>query len=157
MVAGLLALAAYGGSLQDHLSQSGWDDPGSESVAAAQLADHTFGRDTKGDVLALYTAPPGRTVDDPAFAAKVTDNLNTLVRGHSDKILKINGAYWPTEHAPSAAALADVSRQHAIASIAIAGANDTEIAANFRDVKNEFLIDGVNVQLAGLQPITGAL
>lgn len=157
MVAGLLALAGYGGSLQDHLSQSGWDDPGSESVAAARLADGTFGRDTKGDVLALYTAPPGKTVDDPAFAAKVTDNLKSLVRDHSAQILKINGAYWPISGAPSAPALADTSRQHAIASIAIAGANDTEIAANFRDAKDAFLIDGVDVQLAGLQPITGAL
>ena len=31
MVAGLLGLAAYGLSLQDHLSQSGWDDPGSDT------------------------------------------------------------------------------------------------------------------------------
>ncbi|MCB8910278.1 MMPL family transporter [Rhodococcus rhodochrous] len=157
MVAGLLALAGYGLSLNDHLSQSGWDDPGSESVAAAKLADGTFGRDTAGDVLVLYTAPEGSTVDDPAFSAKITDSLNSLVAEHPDEILKINGAYWPTDNAPSLPTLADPSRQHAIASIAIAGEDDTELTGNFREVKDAFYIDGVDVQLAGLQPISGAL
>ncbi|MEE2035295.1 MMPL family transporter, partial [Rhodococcus chondri] len=157
MVAAMLGLAGYGLSLNDHLSQSGWDDPGSQSVTASKLADSTFGRDTNGDVLVLYTAPEGRTVDDPEFAAKITDNLNSLVAEHSDEILKVNGAYWPTETAPSLPSLADESRQHAIASVAIAGANDTELTGNFRDVKDEFYIEGVDVQLAGLQPISGAL
>jgi len=157
MVAALLGLAGYGLSLNDHLSQSGWDDPGSQSVAAAKLADGTFGRDTNGDVLVLYTAPEGKTVDDPEFAAKVTDNLNALVSENPEHILKINGAYWPTETAPSLPSLADESRQHALASVAIAGANDTELTGNFRDIKDKFYIDGVDVQLAGLQPISGAL
>ena len=157
MVAALLGLAGYGLSLNDHLSQSGWDDPGSQSVAAAKLADGTFGRDTNGDVLVLYTAPEGKTVDDPEFAAKVSDSLNALVEQNPEHILKINGAYWPTDTAPSLPSLADESRQHAIASVAIAGANDTELTGNFRDVKDKFYIDGVDVQLAGLQPISGAL
>ena len=38
MVAGMLGLAAYGLDLEDHLSQSGWFDPGSESVTASKLA-----------------------------------------------------------------------------------------------------------------------
>ena len=157
MVAALLGLAGYGLSLNDHLSQSGWDDPGSQSVAAAKLADGTFGRDTMGDVLVLYTAPEGKTVDDPEFAATVTDSLNSLVAEHPDEILKINGAYWPTDSAPSLPTLAAPTRQHAIASVAIAGENDTELTGNFREVKDEFYIDGVDVQLAGLQPISGAL
>ncbi|WP_420753840.1 MMPL family transporter, partial [Rhodococcus sp. O3] len=157
MVAALLGLAGYGLSLNDHLSQSGWDDPGSQSSQAARLADGTFGRDTAGDVLVLYTAPEGKTVDDPALAAKVKENLNALVENHPDEILKINGAYWPTNGAPALPALADESRQHAVASIAIAGDDDTALTNNFRVIKDEFAIDGVEVQLAGLQPIAGAL
>ncbi len=84
MVAGLLALGAYGSGVGSHLSQSGWDDPGSESVAAAKLADGTFGRDTNGDVVAMYTAPEGKTVDDPAFAAQVSDSLQRLLQEHPD-------------------------------------------------------------------------
>ncbi|ROZ49933.1 RND transporter [Rhodococcus sp. WS3] len=157
MVAGLLGLAAYGMSLQDHLSQSGWDDPGSQSVEAAKLADGTFGRSTAGDVLALYTAPEGKTVDDPEFQAKVIDSLQRLVSDHPDQIMKINGSYFKVGDGLSVAALADPTKQHAVASVAIAGDNDTAVSNNFRDVESEFYIDGVNVQLAGLQPVANSL
>ncbi|ERB54594.1 hypothetical protein N806_26080 [Rhodococcus sp. P27] len=157
MVAGLLGLAAYGLSLQDHLSQSGWDDPGSESVEAAKLADGTFGRSTTGDVLALYTAPEGKTVDDPEFQAKVIDNLQRLVADNPDQIMKINGSYFKVDNGLSVAALADKTKQHAVTSIAIAGDNDTAVSNNFRDVESQFYIDGVDVQLAGLQPVANSL
>ncbi|MFZ2176762.1 MAG: MMPL family transporter [Rhodococcus sp. (in: high G+C Gram-positive bacteria)] len=157
MVALMLGSAAYGLSLQEHLSQSGWDDPGSESVAAAKLADGTFGRDTNSDVVALYTAPEGKTIEDPEFQAKVVENLERVAAEYPDKILKINGGYFKVGNAPRLAAAADADKRHAIESIAIAGANDTEVTANFRDVKNAFYIDGVDVQLAGLQPVSGAL
>ncbi|MFV9457257.1 MMPL family transporter [Rhodococcus sp. NM-2] len=157
MVALLLGSAAYGLGLEKHLSQSGWDDPGSESVAAAKLADGTFGRDTNSDVVALYTAPEGKTIEDPEFQAKVVENLERLAAEHPDKILKINGGYFKVGNAPQLASAADADKQHAIESIAIVGDNDTEVTANFRDVKDEFYIDGVDVQLAGLQPVSGAL
>ncbi|CRK50619.1 putative membrane protein mmpL3 [Rhodococcus sp. RD6.2] len=153
MVALMLGLGAYGLGLEKNLSQSGWDDPGSESVAAAKLADGTFGRDTTADVVLLYTAPDGKTVDDPTFASKITKNLEEAVTNNPDQILKVNGSYWTTK-LPQ---LADATKQHAIASVAIAGANDTEVAANFREVRDVFYIDGIDVQLAGLQPVTGTL
>ncbi|WP_338888389.1 MMPL family transporter [Rhodococcus sovatensis] len=157
MIAGLLAMAGYGVGFEDHLSQGGFDDPGSESVEAGILADSTFGRDTQGDVIVLYTAPEGRTVDDPQFSAAVADNLETLVAEHPDQILKINGTYFPVEGTLSVPALATADRQHAIASIAIVGDNDTELTNNFQAVKDVFYIDGVDVQVAGLQAVAGAL
>ena len=157
MVAGLLGFAAYGLDLNDHLSQSGWDDPGSESVEAARLADQTFGRDKQGDVIVLYTAPEGGTVDDPEFNAKVTDSLNSLVSDNPDQIEKINGTYFKVDGVVSAPALATVDRTHAIASIAIVGANDTELTNNFQAIKDVFYIDGVDVQVTGLQAVAGAL
>ncbi|WP_328811970.1 MMPL family transporter [Rhodococcus sp. NBC_00297] len=153
MVAFLLGLAAYGLSLNDHLSQSGWDDPNSESVHAAVTADGTFGRDSTGDVVALYTAPEGSTVDDPAFQQTVTAGQDAMMAAHSDKISKININYFQ-QRLP---ALASPDKTKAIATFAIAGANDTELTNNFRDVKDAFAIDGVDVQLAGLQPIANAL
>lgn len=162
MVAGLLAMAAYGVGFEDHLSQGGFDDPGSESVKAAALADETFGRDAEGDVIVLYTAPEGKTVDDPAFTASVTDSLNTLVAAHPDQIAKINGTYFQVDGVVRAAALATQDKQHAIASIAIVGDNDTELTNNFQDVKDAFYIpdidsQGGDVQVAGLQAVAGAL
>ncbi|KAA0924558.1 MMPL family transporter [Rhodococcus sp. ANT_H53B] len=157
MVAGLLGFAAYGLDLNSHLSQSGWDDPTSESAQAARLADTTFGRDKQGDVIVLYTAPEGSTIDDPAFQSAITNNLNSLVADHPDQIEKINGTYFPGTGAPNLAALGTTDKQHAIASIAIAGANDTELTNNFQAVKDVFYIDGVNVQVTGLQAVAGAL
>ncbi|MGB7237501.1 MAG: MMPL family transporter [Rhodococcus sp. (in: high G+C Gram-positive bacteria)] len=157
MIAGLLAMAGYGVGFEDHLSQSGFDDPGSESVEAGILADNTFGRDTQGDVIVLYTAPEGKTVDDPEFNTAVTDNLETLVAEHPDQILKINGTYFPVDGTVSVPALATEDRQHAIASIAVVGDNDTELTNNFQAVKDVFYIDGVDVQVAGLQAVAGAL
>ncbi|RVW01765.1 MMPL family transporter [Rhodococcus spongiicola] len=157
MVAGLLALGAYGSSLADHLSQSGWDDPGSESVAAAQLADSTFGRDTTGDVVAMYTAPEGKTVDDPEFSATVSESLQRLVREHPDQVDRINLSYFPLPNTPRLAALATPDRSHGIASIALKGDNDTAITNNFRAIKDAFDIDGVEVQLAGMQPVASAI
>ncbi|WP_415639090.1 MMPL family transporter, partial [Prescottella defluvii] len=157
MVAGLLALGAYGSGLGAHLSQSGLDDPGSESVAAARLADGTFGRDATGDVVAMYTAPEGKTVDDPVFSATVTDSLERLLREHPDQVAKINGSYFPVPNTPRLQAFATADRTHALASIALRGDNDTAITNNFREIKDSFAIDGVEVQLAGMQPVASAI
>ncbi|HEY5857553.1 MAG TPA: MMPL family transporter [Aldersonia sp.] len=156
MVAGLLALGGYGLGLEDHLSQSGWDDPGSEASRAAVLADQVYGRDHTADVIALYTAPEGETVDDPEFSAAIVANLNSLPRDHPDQIIGVNFSYWKTDTGQQVP-LADASKQHAFASIAIKGDNDTELTRNFRDVRDAFYIDGVDVQLAGLQPVAGTL
>ncbi|MFH5228741.1 MMPL family transporter [Antrihabitans spumae] len=157
MVAVLLGLGAYGLGLEDHLSQSGFDDPGSDSVAAAQLLDKTYGRDHNSDVLALYTAPPGKTIDDPQFAQAIQNNLNSLVKDHPDQILKVNVSYYPVEGAINNPLAADKEKQHAVASIGIVGNTDTELTQNFQKVKSNFYIDGVDVQLAGLQPVFGTI
>ncbi len=157
MVAGLLALGAYGSGLGAHLSQSGLEDPGSESVAAARLADGTFGRDTTGDVVVMYTAPEGKTVDDSVFGAQVSDSLQRLVQEHPDQVAKVNASYFAVPNAPRVAALTTADRTHALASIALKGDNDTAITNNFREVRDAFDIDGVEVQLAGMQPVASAI
>ncbi|OZC69946.1 RND transporter [Rhodococcus sp. 15-725-2-2b] len=157
MVAGLSLLAAYGWDLTDHLSQSGFDDPTSQSAAANNLAEATFGRNTEGDVIVLYTAPEGSTIDDPAFDAAVVGSLDSLVADHPDRIAKINASYFRTAEAPVLAALGTTDKQHAIASIAIVGTDDTELTENFQAVQNAFYIDGVDVQVAGQQAVAAAL
>ncbi len=157
MVAGLLGLGAYGIGLEDHLSQTGWDDPGSDSAQAAMLSDATYGRDHTSDVIALYTAPEGKTIDDPAFSAAIINNLNSLPKDHPDQIDKVNLSYYKTETGSQQSLAGDKSKQHAVASIAIVGDNDTELTRNFREVRDAFDIEGVDVQLAGLQPVAGTL
>ncbi|WP_372465715.1 MMPL family transporter [Nocardia spumae] len=157
-VAALLALGAYGFGLENHLSSSGWFDPGAESSEAAVLKDQVYGRDHLSDVIVLYTAPDGKTVDDPDFGQKITENLNSLPKEYPDQITKVNVAYWKTETgdwSPSATGSKD--KKNAFASIAIKGDNDTEMVNNYRKVKDVFYIPGVDVQVAGMQPVAGTL
>ncbi|TLF98882.1 RND transporter [Nocardia cyriacigeorgica] len=158
VVAALLALGGYGLGLGDHLSNSGWDDPTSESAEAARISDSAYGRDHTSDVIVLYTAPEGKTIQDPEFSSKIIDSLNRLPREHPEQIAKINGAYWATETGPAQPSLfGSKDGKHTFASIAIVGDNDTEMVRNFRAVKDVFYIDGVDVQVAGLQAVAGTL
>ncbi|MET9488914.1 MMPL family transporter [Nocardia sp. NPDC006630] len=157
VVAALLSLGAFGFGLEDHLSSSGWDDPTSSSSQAAVLRDSVYGRDHSADVLVLYTAPDGKTIDDPAFSQEVVSSLNGLTAKYPE-IDKVNGAYWKTDTGqwiPSQAGTAD--KKHAFAAIAIKGDNDTDMLRNYRKVKDAFAIPGVKVEVAGLQPVAGTL
>ncbi|WP_067660293.1 MMPL family transporter [Nocardia harenae] len=156
--AALLALGGYGLGLGDHLSSSGWDDPTSESAQAARISDEAFGRDHNSDVIVLYTAPEGTTIEDPAFRDKIVDSLNRLPREHPEQIAKVNGAYWQTETGQaSPLTFGSKDKKYTFASIAIVGDDDTTMVRNFRDVKDAFDIEGIDVQVAGLQPVAGTL
>ncbi|WP_329409199.1 MMPL family transporter [Nocardia vinacea] len=145
----------YGRDLADRLTQEGWFDESSESVAAAKIADATFGRDTDSDIILLYTAPEGMTVDDPTVRAAVTNSLKQLLARHPDRVLKID-SYWDS---PFAAQATDASHSHAFASVGLRG-EGTATVENYTAIKNELGAGhagggpgGTTVQLAGLQPI----
>ncbi|WP_109523105.1 MMPL family transporter [Nocardia aurea] len=158
VVAALLGLGGYGFGLEDHLSSSGWDDPTSESAQAARVADGAFGRDHTSDVIVLYTAPEGKTIDDPQFRQQVVDNLNSLPKTYPNEIAKINGAYWQTETGPGVPlTFGSKDKKYTFASVAIVGDNDTDMVRNYRKVKDVFYIPGVDVQVTGLQAVAGTL
>ncbi|WP_062993126.1 MMPL family transporter [Nocardia anaemiae] len=145
----------YGRDLAGRLTQEGWFDESSESVAAAKIADATFGRDTDSDIILLYTAPDGMTVDDPSVRAAVTSSLKQLLARHPDRVLKID-SYWDS---PFAAQATDASHTHAFASVGLRG-EGTATVENYTAIKGELGAGragagpgGTTVQLAGLQPI----
>lgn len=145
----------YGRDLSGRLSQEGWFDESSESVAASKIADATFGRDTDSDLILIYTAPEGKTLDDPAVDAAVSGELNRLLTEHSDRIQKID-SYWD---ATFAGQFADDNRTHAFASVGLRG-EGTATVDNFLALKPELGAGGAGrgpggttVQLAGIQPI----
>ncbi|WP_405163829.1 MMPL family transporter [Nocardia sp. NBC_01499] len=154
----LLALGGYGADLSRHLTSSGLDDPTSESAKAAHISDQAFGRDHKADVILLYTAPPGVSLDDPEFSGKIIANLDSLQPEHPNEIQQVNGSYWKTANAPQQPSFfgrPDLNR--AFASVAIKGDTDTDVANNYQKVKDAFDIPGIDVQVAGLQPVAGTL
>jgi RND superfamily putative drug exporter len=157
MVALCVGGGIYGSSLGKHVTQSGFYDEGSQSVAASLLADGAYGRDTSGHIIAIYTAPDGKTVDDPAFQKKILDNLAQVERDHPDQILRSIG-YFKSPQVLSN--MADADKQHAFMSVQLRGDNDDAILNNFKMVKDDLLKvrdQGVNVKLAGLQPLAAEL
>ncbi|MFI9507033.1 MMPL family transporter [Nocardia sp. NPDC052566] len=158
VVAALLALGGYGLGLEDHLSSSGWDDPTSESAQAARISDEAYGRDHNSDVIVLYSAPDGKTIDDPEWSRKIIDSLNALPKKYPNEISKVNGTYWKVDNSAQVpSTFGSKDRKYAFASVAIVGDNDTDMVRNYRKVKDAFAIPGVDVQVAGLQAVAGTL
>ncbi len=152
----LVAVSGFcGRDLGPRLTQGGWFDDHSESVVASQLADQTFGRDTDADVIVLYTAPPGRTVDDPAVHSAISTALANLHARYPDRIKKIDSYF----DGPMMGTFADATRTHAFASIGLRG-QDTQTVNNYLAIEDQLGAGaagagpgGATVQLAGLQPV----
>ena len=162
MVALCLGGGVYGISLGQHVTQSGFYDEGSESVHASVVSDKVYGRDTSGHIVAIYTAPDGKTVDDPAFKKKILDNLNEVEKNHPDQILRAIGYFKSPEVLKN---MADGDKKHAFMSVQLKGDNDDVILNNYnknvgedgKTVKEALNIDGIEVQQAGLQPLASEL
>ena len=131
MVALCIGGGIFGIDLGKHVTQSGFYDEGSQSVKASQIADAAYGRDTSGHIVAIYTAPEGKTVDDPAFTKKILDNLNQAEKDHPDEILRAIGYFKNPE---LLANMADADKKHAFMSIQLKGDDDDTILNNYKVV-----------------------
>ncbi|MFC9967903.1 MMPL family transporter [Nocardia ignorata] len=157
--AALLALGGFGFGLEDHLSSSGLDDPNSESSQAARISDGAWGRNHDSDIVVMYNAPEGKTIDDPEFSQKIVENLAGLTAKYPDSIDSIVGAYWridgkvPT--VPSTFGSKD--KKHAFTAIRLKGNNDTETLRSYRATKDAFDVPGVDTEVSGLQGMAGTL
>jgi uncharacterized membrane protein YdfJ with MMPL/SSD domain len=154
MVALCLIGGVFGLSLGKHVTQSGFYDDGSQSVAASKLADEVYGRDTSGHIVAIYTAPDGKNVDDPAFTKKILDNLAKVEKDHPDQILRSIGYFKSPDVLSN---MSDASKKHAFMSIQLKGNDDDTILNNYKIVENDFAIPGVDVKVAGLEPLASEL
>jgi RND superfamily putative drug exporter len=162
MVALCLGGGVYGMSLGAHVTQSGFYDEGSQSVHASLAADEAYGRDTSSHIIAIYTAPEGKTVDDPAFQKKILDNLAQVEKDHPDSILRAIGYFKSPELLKN---MADEDKKHAFMSIQLKGDNDDAILNNYNKnlgedgatVEEALKIPGIEVQQAGLQPLASEL
>jgi trehalose monomycolate/heme transporter len=162
MVSLCIGGGVYGMSLGEHVTQSGFYDEGSQSVHASLVSDKTYGRDTSGHIIAIYTAPDGKSVDDPAFMKKVLDNLAGVQKEHPDQILRYVGYFTNPDQLKT---MADGDKKHAFVSVQLKGNDDDTILKNYNKnvgtdgttVKDALAIPGTEVQLAGLQPLAAEL
>ena len=107
-----LGAGVYGSSLGQHVTQSGFFDEGSESAQASRLGDEHYGRDTSGHIVAIYTAPEGKTVDDPAFRKKILANLAQVEEDHPDEIIRSIGYFKTPARAAQHGRRVEAARVH---------------------------------------------
>jgi trehalose monomycolate/heme transporter len=162
MVALCLGGGIFGMSLGKHVTQSGFYDNGSQSVKASILGDKTYGRDRTAQIVATFTAPDGKTVDDPDWHQRTVDELNKFVKDHPSQVLGWAGylALPPGADPPNAQikGMATEDRKHTFVTIPLKGDDDDTILNNYKTVAPDLQkLDGGTVQLAGLEPVANAL
>lgn len=151
----------FGMSLGKHVTQSGFYDEGSQSVKASVLGDQTYGRDRTSHIVATFTAPDGKTVDDPAWRDKVVGELNKFKNDHPDQV--VGWAGWlaianPADAPPLIKGMVSEDKKHTFVSIPLKGNDDDSILNNYKAIQPDLQkLDGGTVQLAGLEPIANAL
>ncbi|BBX98710.1 MMPL family transporter [Mycobacterium lacus] len=159
MVALCLGGGIFGLSLGKHVTQSGFYDDGSQSVKASILGDKVYGRDRSGHIVAIFRAPDGKTVNDPAWSKKISDELNQFQRDHSAEVLGWAGYLRaPDTTNPVVKGMATDDKKYTFVSVPLKGDDDDTILNNYKDVAPALQkLDGGTVQLAGLEPVAEAL
>lgn len=159
MVALCLGGGVYGVSLGEHVTQSGFYDEGSQSVAASVAADKAYGRDRTSHVVAILTPPDGQKVDDPAWMKKTTEELDKLVADHPDQIEAWVG--WLKAPDTTLATVQQMKTEDlskTFVSIPLKGDDDDSILKNYQTVEPDLQqINGGHIQLAGLNPLASEL
>ena len=159
MVALCVGGGVFGISLGSHVTQSGFYDEGSQSVAASIAADKAYGRDRTSHVVAILTPPDGKKVDDPAWMKKTTDELNQLVADHEDQMVGWVG--WlraPNSEDPTVQQMKTSDMSKTFVSVPLKGDDDDTILKNYQAIETDLQkVNGGNIQLAGLNPLAGEL
>src|SRR6185312_8314473 len=159
----------FGMSLGNHVTQSGFYDDGSESVKASVLADNALGRDRRGHIVAIFDAPQGKTVDDPEWAKKVADDLESFKKSHPGQVLDWQGylrtftfadpaARTAAQDNPVVRGTATSDKTRTFVNISLKGNDDDTILNNYKAIEGDLKeINGGNIELAGLQPLANEL
>lgn len=145
-IVGLIASAVVGGGVADSLSNGGFEDPGAESVAAADLLESQFGVSDPAVVL-IATAPSG-SVDDPAA---VEAGLALTAQLAAEEGVTSASSYWSLG---GAAPLRSENGDRALVFATVAGdqgevlTRSGELAEAYRGGQN-----GLDIAVAGPGPL----
>ncbi|MBP2475554.1 RND superfamily putative drug exporter [Crossiella equi] len=142
---------AWGSGVFDKLTQGGYEDPNSQAITAVKTMDAALGRQS-GDVVVIYEAPAGGTIDDPALGQKINAKLAELPSSEVSKVV----SYWMIPDPQMRAAFADKEHKKGLAVITMTAGDDSNKAIqSYEKIKDKFAVDGVTSQVGGLAP-TGA-
>ena len=149
----LVMQVLFGAKLGDRLSQEGWEDPGAESTAAAQIEQDTFGRDNAGDVIVLVSAPGG--VQDKALIDAANSQISALQDNHPEQIDHVT-SYFAKPNQQQVTA----DGTQAFAAIGLKGDGEQTLK-DFRAIEPDLraieLPSDATVQIAGATAVADAL
>ena len=159
MVALCLGGGVYGITLDKHVTQSGFYDDGSESVAASVIADEVYGRDRTSHIVAILTPPDGKKVDDPEWMKQVTGELDKFVEDHPDQVVAWVG--WlkaPDVDNDVVQRMKTEDKSKTFISVPLKGDSDDEILVNYQAIEDDLRkVNDGNIKLAGLNPLASEL
>lgn len=163
-----LGSGLFGMDLGKHVTQGGFYNDDSDSVRASVMADDALGRDRTSHVVAIIAAPEGKTVDDPAFIKNVHDHFQKVADENPDEVFGWAG--WvraPDTDDPLVKRMVTHDRKHTFVSVSLKGDDDDSILNNYKALadpdedgdpaKNKLLLDGLDIKLAGLEPVAAEL
>lgn len=137
----VLVAGAWGVGIFGKLSGMGYYDPNSEAMQVEQLIYDNFGSQAT-DIIALYTAPDGRTVDDIR-----PDIERTLDDFYAAVPAETISTYW-TAPPPMNQLLLSTDQRSVAVSITL-GASSGASTLTFEQALDLLKVPGVETQLAG--------
>jgi len=137
----VLAAGVWGVGVFGKLSSAGYYVEGSEAMKVQQIVYDNFGSQS-ADIIALYTAPDGGTIDDIR-----SDVESTLARFDEQWPSESISTYW-TAPPPMNQMLVSADRRSVAASIVL-GTGSGATNANFSSVLDSLEVPGVDSQFAG--------
>jgi uncharacterized membrane protein YdfJ with MMPL/SSD domain len=132
----LVFAGIWGTGVFGKMTGGGFEDPGSESSQAFEVATRELGRDS-ADVIVLYRSDE-LTVDDPAFEAAVTESLEALPH---DRIERTT-TFWST----GATQLVSDDRQSTYAVLQLARGDRDAV---LQEIRSDLSAPGLQTQLGG--------
>jgi trehalose monomycolate/heme transporter len=147
-IGAVLASGLWGLGVFDRLNLAGYADPASESARADRLVDEHLGRRTP-DIVVVYEAPSGRTVDD--ISAAVVEKLSAVDPALLAKPIE---SYW-TSPPEQGLRLVSPDRRTGLAVLTLTG-DDSQRLKTYNDLAPGLAVDGVRTAFSGQSATTGA-
>jgi trehalose monomycolate/heme transporter len=142
LVVGVILLSGlWGLGVFNRLNLAGYADPGSESAEVDRLVEASIGRQTP-DVVVIYTAPAGQSVDD--IGPAVLERLHAI---DPSLLSKPPESYW-TSAPQLRMALASADRSKALAVLSLNGSESQRLRV-YTALESQLKVPGVNAQFAG--------
>lgn len=150
LAVGVLLLAGIWGGLGifDRLNLAGYADPGSESAQVDRLIEGSVGRQTP-DVVVIYTAPAGRSVDD--IGPAVLHHLGAI---DGSLLTRPPQSYWSSSP-QLRMALASSDRRSGLAILTLAG-DESQRLRTYTKLVPLLEVPGIQTQFSGWNATTMA-